>query len=149
MTQMITLTYEENGEHKAYEMSIENCMKSNVMKDIIDCIELDNNEIPLLEQNINTTTLKLLDEYLTYHVQNPKITSKPHKPLIGTTLSENGICEFDITFTDKLDQATLYSMVMIANYLYIPELIDLMCAIIAFKLKNAKNEEEIKKLLEV
>lgn len=147
MTALISLTYQENDEEKAYKMSMQNCMKSDILKTIVEDINDDTSEIPLMEKYFTTNSLTLLDEYLTYHVQNPTITSKPKKPLNNDTLSENGVCDFDVQFISKLSMDEIHNLVLIGNFLDIPELLDLMCAVIAFKAKHTKNVDEMIQLL--
>ena len=54
------------------------------------------------------------------------------------------VSEFDAEFVAKLDQATLFELILAANYMDIKSLLDLTCAKVASMIKN-KSPEEIRK----
>jgi len=80
-------------------------------------------------------------EYCKYHVDNQK--AGDDKP----ATSEDEIKAWDLDFV-KVDQATLFDLILAANYLNIKNLLDLTCQTVADMIKG-KTPEEIRKTFNI
>jgi S-phase kinase-associated protein 1 len=85
-------------------------------------------KIPLKE--VTGKILSKIVEYLQYHYQNGENSGKD---IIG----------WDLNFF-KMDDETLFSIILAANYLDYPELLDACCKVVANEIKG-KTPEEIRK----
>jgi S-phase kinase-associated protein 1 len=93
---------------------------------------------PIPLPNVSSKILAKVIEYCKYHVDNQKSTDdKPATP-------EDEIKAWDQDFV-KVDQATLFDLILAANYLNIKSLLDLTCQTVADMIKG-KTPEEIRKL---
>lgn len=92
--------------------------------------------IPL--PNINGKALAKVVEYCTYHVHNP--AAEIEKPLKSKVMTEI-VGQWDAKFIDDVDQEMLFSIILAANYLDIPCLLDLACAKVASMIKGCSAEE--------
>jgi S-phase kinase-associated protein 1 len=92
--------------------------------------------IPL--HNVTSKVLTKVVEYCTYHVENP-VKSDDKKDDKNTA----DILPWDQKFCE-VDQATLFELILAANYLDIKPLLDLTCKTVANMIKG-KTPEEIRK----
>jgi len=94
--------------------------------------------IPL--PNISNKILSKVIEYWKYHVE-------AHKPADEkSAISEDKIKTWDQEFV-KVDQATLFDLILAANYLNIKNILDLTCQTMADMIKG-RNPDEIWKTLQ-
>ncbi len=108
--------------------------QSLLIKDMLE-ERNEGGEIPL--QNVDAVTLKKVIEYMEYyHDKTPQPIPKPL-----TTFKEN-VSSWDYKYTD-LDTNLLINIIMAANYLNIPSLLELIAAKIASYIKG-KSPEEIR-----
>eukprot|EP00253_Pinus_taeda_P009151 PITA_09151 len=112
--------------------------ESQTIKYIIEDIGTAN-AIPL--PNVSSEILSKVIEYCKYHVdaQNPA-----HEK---SAISEDKIKTWDEEFI-KVDQATLFDLMLAANYLNIKNLLDLTCQTVAEMIKG-KTPEEIRKTFNI
>jgi len=94
--------------------------------------------IPL--QNVKSTILRKVIEYMTFHNGNPP--KDIEKPLKSANMREV-VSDWDATFVE-VDQETLFELILSANYMDIKSLLDLTCAKLASMLKG-KTPEEIRR----
>ena len=140
---MYKLQYVEGGVEKIFEMCEENLKKSEVFNSMLENMN-DDSPIPLMENYIDEKLLTYLNDYLTYHVKNPKSVSNISQPLKHeSSLKMNGVCEFDENFVRNMEKPYIFKLTQLSNYLDIPELLELMCCTIAFHLKNCSSIEEM------
>ncbi|KAL2636363.1 hypothetical protein R1flu_007842 [Riccia fluitans] len=97
------------------------------------------NPIPL--PNVSSKILSKVIEYCKYHVENSK--NRDDKP----ATPEDEIKLWDADFV-KVDQATLFDLILAANYLNIKNLLDLTCQTVADMIKG-KTPEEIRKTFNI
>ena len=90
--------------------------------------------------SVRGSIMKKILQYLSYHENNP--AKEIAKPLISANMREV-VSEWDANFME-VDQETLFEIIMGANYLDIPPLVDLACAKVASMIKG-KTPEEIRK----
>ena len=95
-------------------------------------------EIPL--PNVQKEILEKVIEFCTHHVNDPM--QDIEKPLKSQNMFEV-VSEWDANYIE-VDQATLFAIILAANYLDIPSLLDLSCAKVASMIKG-KTPEEIRK----
>ncbi|CAK9274047.1 unnamed protein product [Sphagnum jensenii] len=112
--------------------------ESQAVKNMIEDTGMDH-PIPL--PNVSSKILAKVIEYCKYHVDNQKSTDdKPATP-------EDEIKAWDQDFV-KVDQATLFDLILAANYLNIKSLLDLTCQTVADMIKG-KTPEEIRKTFNI
>jgi S-phase kinase-associated protein 1 len=95
-------------------------------------------EIPL--PNVTGKILAKVIEYCKKHVQGA--SSEEGKPL-----NEDDLKAWDLDFV-KVDQDTLFKLILAANYLNIKSLLDLTCQSTADMIKD-KTPEEVRKLFNI
>lgn len=113
--------------------------ESQTVKDMIEDTGT-NSPIPLL--NVSSKILAKVIEYCHYHVVEAR-KSGDDKP----GLPEDEVKVWDSEFV-KVDQATLFDLILAANYLNIKSLLDLTCQSVADMIKG-KTPEEIRKTFNI
>lgn len=93
--------------------------------------------IPL--NNVTSKVLTKVIEYCKHHVENPT--------KLDTDKSKEDISPWDKQFAG-VDQATLFELILAANYLDIKPLLDLTCKTVANMIKG-KTPEEIRKTFNI
>ena len=131
-SQMITLI---SSDGERFEVTHEAAALSQTIHHMIedDCVE---NGVPL--PNVNSGILSKVIEYCNRHVASSDDTA---------TASQQDLKSFDESFI-KVDQATLYDIILAANYLDIKGLLDLSCQTVADMIKG-KSPEEIRKTFNI
>ncbi|KAL5557399.1 hypothetical protein UlMin_039635 [Ulmus minor] len=100
-----------------------------------DCAD---NGIPL--PNVTSKILSKVIEYYKKHVETPKLDEH------ATTVDDE-LKAWDADFV-KVNQATLFDLILDANYLNIKSLLDLTCQTVAYTIKG-KTPEEIRKTFNI
>ncbi|KAM1056487.1 hypothetical protein ACFX13_030633 [Malus domestica] len=110
-------------------------MESQTIKHMVEdgCAD---NTIPL--PNVTSAILAKVIEYCTKHREEDRAIA---------TDNENNFKEWDAEFI-KINQNTLYDLIMAANYLNIKGLLDLTCQIVVDIIKG-KAPEEIRKMFNI
>jgi S-phase kinase-associated protein 1 len=131
-----------SSDNEVFEVPLEVANQSDMIKNMLS--ELDesssNDNIPL--PNVSGKILAKVIEYCKYHVEaGPQEGSeKPGK-------SEEEVKTWDNEFV-KVDQGTLFELILAANYLNIKSLLDLTCLTVANMIKG-KTPEEIRKTFNI
>ncbi|XP_066320954.1 SKP1-like protein 1 [Miscanthus floridulus] len=138
---MITLRSSDNEEFEVEEAV---AMESQTIRHMIedDCAD---NGIPL--PNVNSKILSKVIEYCNKHVH---AAAKPADAADANTAAAGGgedLKNWDAEFV-KVDQATLFDLILAANYLNIKGLLDLTCQTVADMIKG-KTPEEIRKTFNI
>ncbi|GMI91346.1 ARABIDOPSIS SKP1 HOMOLOGUE 1, UFO INTERACTING PROTEIN 1, S phase kinase-associated protein 1 [Hibiscus trionum] len=117
-----------DGENFEVEEAV--ALESQTIKHMIedDCVD---NGIPL--PNVTSKILSKVIEYCKKHVDAPN--------------SDDELKSWDADFV-KVDQATLFDLILAANYLNIKSLLDLTCQTVADMIKG-KTPEEIRKTFNI
>ncbi len=112
--------------------------KMIVVKNIISSESFNPEDvIPL--PNVVDRHFKLALEYLVYHNENPIyiIEARPE------SYRTDNIIDWDLQFTEKMDQPLLFQMIETANYLDIKTLLDLLLKTVA-KMMKGKTPQQIR-----
>jgi hypothetical protein len=131
------------GKEKIEVTRKEACM-SELMKSMLADDDDPNEvpEIPLLE--VSYETLTKVVEFLRKHASDPM--KEIPRPIPTNNLTEM-VGEWDANFV-KLEQEPLFKLILAANYLDIPSLLDLGICQIACMVKG-KEPEEVKKMFNI
>lgn len=86
---------------------------------------------------------QIIVEYCKYHQEHPTVVAEEKKDEKRT----DDISEWDLKFC-QVDQATLFELILAANYLDIKPLLDLTCKTVANMIKG-KTPEEIRRTFNI
>ncbi|KAF8012687.1 hypothetical protein BT93_I0753 [Corymbia citriodora subsp. variegata] len=122
-----------DGESFEVEQSV--AVESQTIKHMIedDCAD---NAIPL--PNVTSKILAKVIEYCKKHVESAKAEDR---------VNDDDLKAWDTEFV-KIDQATMFDLILAANYLNIKSLLDLTCQTVADMIKG-KTPEEIRKIFNI
>ncbi|NP_001352203.1 SKP1-like protein 1A [Cicer arietinum] len=125
----------KSSDGEAFEVDEAVAVESQTIKHMIedDCA---GNGIPL--PNVTSKILAKVIEYCKKHVEAATSDDKP---------TEDDLKAWDSDFV-KVDQATLFELILAANYLNIKNLLDLTCMTVADMIKG-KTPEEIRKTFNI
>ncbi|XP_072967792.1 SKP1-like protein 1B [Typha angustifolia] len=139
MAKKITL---KSSDGEVFEVEELVAMESQTIKHMIedDCVE---NSIPL--PNVTSKILSKVIEYCKKHV-DAAAASKASADESSKAADEE-LKQWDSEFV-KVDQATLFDLILAANYLNIKGLLDLTCQTVADMIKG-KTPEEIRKTFNI
>ncbi|ERN09550.1 SKP1-like protein 1A [Amborella trichopoda] len=126
----------KSSDGEVFEVEESVAVESQTIKHMIedDCA---GNGIPL--PNVSSKILAKVIEYCKYHVDAQKVTEDKTQ--------EEEIKSWDAEFV-RVDQATLFDLILAANYLNIKNLLDLTCQTVADMIKG-KTPEEIRKTFNI
>ncbi|KAI8049780.1 putative negative regulator sulfur controller-3 [Syncephalis plumigaleata] len=145
---MVRLHSSEGSEFEVDRSVIE---KSLLIKNMLEDVGETDAVIPL--PNVSGPILAKVIEYCEHHRNDPDVdaqsTSKNGGNGVNGTnyTSSDDIDEWDMEFC-RVDQGTLYEMILAANYLDIRSMLDLTCKTVANMIKN-KSPEEIRKTFNI
>ncbi|KAG5245505.1 hypothetical protein OIU79_017959 [Salix purpurea] len=127
-----------SSDGESFEVDEAVALESQTIKHMIedDCAD---NGIPL--PNVTSKILAKVIEYCKKHVETPKLEDR------GTNSGDDELKNWDAEFV-KVDQATLFDLILAANYLNIKGLLDLTCQTVADMIKG-KTPEEIRKTFNI
>jgi S-phase kinase-associated protein 1 len=128
----------KSSDDELFEVDEAVAFESQTVKNMIEDTGTEN-AIPL--PNVSSKILAKVIEYCKYHVESQK--SSDEKPAVP----EDEIKQWDAEFV-KVDQATLFDLILAANYLNIKNLLDLTCQTVADMIKG-KTPEEIRKTFNI
>ena len=120
------------GDEQLFEVPRDIAMQSEMIKALLS--DIPNVDKPIPIKNVQGKIFSLVINYCTQRVAQPP-------------LSEAELKERDEEFV-KVDQATLFELILAANYLNIKELLDLLCLTVANMIKG-KTPVEIRKTFNI
>ncbi|XP_059630351.1 SKP1-like protein 1A [Cornus florida] len=125
----------KSSDGETFEVEEVVALESQTIKHMIedDCASTI---IPL--PNVTSKILSMIIEYCKKHVKTTKSEEKTCEDIFKT---------FDANFV-KVDQATLFDLILAANYLDIKSLLDLTCQTVADIIKDM-TPEEIRKIFNI
>jgi S-phase kinase-associated protein 1 len=134
-TQTIKLVSSDSIEHK---ISLKAAKLSHTLQNLInDLGDDDSKDIPL--PNVHSKILEKVIQYMEHYADNiPEEVKDPANYTVN---------QWDADFI-KVDQATLFEIILAANYLDIRSLLDLSCKTVADMIKG-RTPEEIRKTFNI
>ncbi|KAK4744383.1 hypothetical protein SAY87_010695 [Trapa incisa] len=132
-----------SSDGETFEVDEAVALESQTIRHMIedDCAD---NGIPL--PNVNGKILAKVIEYCKKHVDASAGSKSEDRPSPATTVDDD-LKAWDAEFV-KVDQATLFDLILAANYLNIKGLLDLTCQTVADMIKG-KTPEEIRKTFNI
>merc|ERR1712072_657325 len=128
----------KSSDDETFEVDQEVANMSETIKNMIEDTGADV-AIPL--PNVSGKDLAKVIEYCTFKVNSKK------KNADGNVMSEEDVKNWENEFV-KVDQGTLFQLILAANYLNIKELLDLTCFTVASMIRG-KSPEEIRKAFNI
>uniref|UniRef100_A0A5B6YQS3 SKP1-like protein n=1 Tax=Davidia involucrata TaxID=16924 RepID=A0A5B6YQS3_DAVIN len=125
----------KSSDGESFEVDEAVALESQTIKHMVedDCVD---SVIPL--PNVTSKILAKVIEYCKKHVDTPKADDRS---------AEEDLKTWDADFV-KVDQPTLFDLILAANYLNIESLLDLTCQTVADMIKG-KTPEEIRKTFNI
>mmetsp|Transcript_10212 Transcript_10212/g.41292 ORF Transcript_10212/g.41292 Transcript_10212/m.41292 type:complete len:151 (+) Transcript_10212:102-554(+) len=120
-----------SSEAEKFEVAQDVAFKSETIKNMIEDTGL---EAPIPLPNVSSKILQKVIDYCKHHSEKKEGETEEDK-------------NFDAEFV-KVDQATLFELILAANYLNIKSLLDLTCMTVANMIKG-KTPEEIRKTFNI
>eukprot|EP00244_Chara_vulgaris_P010505 TRINITY_DN483_c0_g1_i10.p1 TRINITY_DN483_c0_g1~~TRINITY_DN483_c0_g1_i10.p1 ORF type:complete len:158 (+),score=35.64 TRINITY_DN483_c0_g1_i10:371-844(+) len=127
----------KSSDDEMFEVDEEVAYESQTVKNMIEDTGTDS-AIPL--PNVSSKILAKVIEYCKYHVEAAKNIEEKQ-------ITEDEIKAWDAEFV-KVEQSTLFDLILAANYLNIKNLLDLTCHTVADMIKG-KTPEEIRKTFNI
>lgn len=124
----------QSQDGQTFKIEVKVAKMSETVKNLIEDAGTDS-IVPL--PNVSGKILSKVLEYCKYHVENPVAVSENKEEK-----RTDDIIGWDMVFV-KVDQATLFELILAANYLDISGLLDLCCKSVAIMIKG-KTPEEIR-----
>jgi S-phase kinase-associated protein 1 len=129
----------KSSDNETFEVEQAIAMQSQTIKHMIEDNCADETGIPVL--NVTGKIMAMVIEYCKKHVDDAGTGS-----FDGNNASDE-LKKFDTEFV-KVDQGTLFDLILAANYLDIKSLFDLTCMTVADMIKG-KSAEEIRKTFNI
>ena len=132
----------QSSDGDIFPVDVEIAKQFITIKTMLNHFEVDKEEEKLVPlPNINMAILKKVIQWATYHNDNPPEEDKNKEK------STDEISSWDADFL-KVDQGTLFKLILAANYLDIKGLLDVTCKTVANMIKE-KTPEEIRKTFNI
>ncbi|KAF3944380.1 hypothetical protein CMV_029151 [Castanea mollissima] len=139
-TKKVTL---KSSDGESFEVDESVAMVAQTIKHMIED-ECANNEIPL--PNVTSGILSRVIEYCKKHKEAAG-ESEPYVTSYTSNSTTDPLAEWDTEFV-KVDQNTLFDLILAANYLNIKGLLDLTCKTVADMMKG-KTPQEIRETFHI
>ncbi|RWS07785.1 S-phase kinase-associated protein 1-like protein [Dinothrombium tinctorium] len=134
----------KSSDNEIFEVDVEIAKASVTIKTMLEDLGMDEDDdeaVPL--PNVNSTILKKVIQWATYHKDDPP----PPEDDENKEKRADDISSWDADFL-KVDQGTLFELILAANYLDIKGLLDVTCKTVANMVKG-KTPEEIRKTFNI
>lgn len=133
----VTLLVPGNGFHKACKIQVERSILMKMSKMLQSLIEDVGTEIDVIPvPNVSYDDLQQVLSYCRYQCQNPK------------PLKDQKTC-WEKQFVQNLGSAKIFDVMLAANYLDIPPLLNLLCAHVAKEIRNCSTTTEIRQKFQI
>ncbi|KAK9888079.1 hypothetical protein WA026_000354 [Henosepilachna vigintioctopunctata] len=130
----------QSSDGVTFEVDVEIAQCSVIIKSMLEDLGMEE-VIPL--PNVNSAILEKVIEWATYHKDDPPPTEDDEYK----ERRSDDICEWDVDFL-KVDQGTLFEIMLAANYLDVKGLLDTTCKTVANMIKG-KSADEIRKTFNI
>ena len=135
----------QSSDGETFPVDVEIARLSVTIKTMLEDLGLEDQDedevVPL--PNVNAAILKKVIQWSTQHKDDPPITEEDE----NKEKRSDDIPSWDIEFL-KVDQGTLFEIILAANYLDIKGLLDVSCKTVANMIKG-KTPEEIRKTFNI
>ncbi|VVC45585.1 S-phase kinase-associated protein 1,SKP1 component, dimerisation,SKP1/BTB/POZ domain,S-phase kinase- [Cinara cedri] len=134
----------QSSDGEVFQIDFDIAKASVTIKTMVEDLGLkeDDEEIVPLP-NVNARILNKVIQWATYHKDDPQ----PAEDVEGREKRTDDISSWDADFL-KLDQGTLFELILAANYLDIKGLLDVTCKTVANMIKG-RTPEEIRKTFNI
>ena len=129
----------QSSDGQEFELEVKTAKMSETIKHLIEDAGVED-KIPL--PNVDGKILKKVVEYMKYHIENPLPEGDE-----SAEKRTDDIIPWDKDFMN-VDQATMFELILAANYLDVKDLLDLTCKTVANMIKG-KTPEEIRKTFNI
>eukprot|EP01118_Nematostelium_gracile_P015340 TRINITY_DN612_c0_g1_i1.p1 TRINITY_DN612_c0_g1~~TRINITY_DN612_c0_g1_i1.p1 ORF type:complete len:162 (+),score=41.45 TRINITY_DN612_c0_g1_i1:63-548(+) len=133
----------QSSDDQEFEVDRNQAEMSVTIKNMLEDMEGVGSENAIPLPNVTGKILQKVIEYCKYHIEHPTPATEEKKDEKRT----DDIIPWDQEFC-KVDQATLFELILAANYLDIKPLLDLTCKTVANMIKG-KTPEEIRKTFNI
>ena len=133
----------QSQDGQTFTVSVTVAKMSETVKNLIDDIGVTDVAIPL--PNVTSKILEKVLVYCNYHIEHPTPVAEGDDKT--DEKRTDNILPWDKEFCE-VDQATLFELILAANYLDIKDLLDLTCKTVANMIKG-KTPEEIRKTFNI
>lgn len=130
----------QSSDEQEFRVERDIAEKSMLLKNILEDVGESDMAIPV--PNVTGPILQKVIEWCTHHRKDPPVTEDDTKER-----RTDDIGDWDLEFC-KVDQGTLFELILAANYLDIKPLLDLTCKTVANMIKG-KSPEEIRKTFNI
>lgn len=134
----------QSSDGEIFTVDFDVIKQSTTIKTMVDDLSIDDIEdevVPL--PNVTAGILKKVLQWATYHKDDPPLPEEDENKEKKT----DDITSWDADFL-KVDQGTLFELILAANYLDIKGLLDVTCKTIANMIKG-KTPEDIRKTFNI
>jgi len=136
----------QSSDGEVFEVETDIIKLSNTIKTMLEDLGVEDEEsetemIPL--PNVNAAILKKVIQWCTYHKEDPPLLEEDDNKEKRT----DDIGSWDSDFL-KVDQGTLFELILAANYMDIKGLLDVTCKTVANMIKG-KTPEEIRRTFNI
>ncbi|CAO1336681.1 unnamed protein product [Diamesa hyperborea] len=134
----------QSSDTETFDVDISVAKCSGTIKTMLEDLGLEDGEeeiVPL--PNVNSAILRKVIQWATYHKDDPQAAEDDENKEKRT----DDITSWDADFL-KVDQGTLFELILAANYLDIRGLLDVTCKTVANMIKG-KTPDEIRKTFNI
>uniref|UniRef100_F1KST5 Skp1-related protein n=1 Tax=Ascaris suum TaxID=6253 RepID=F1KST5_ASCSU len=139
-----------SSDNEAFEVERDVIKLSTTINTMLQDLGMDSNESgdaemgdPIPLQNVNAAILRKVIQWCQYHKDDPP----PPEDSDNKEKRTDDIPSWDVEFL-KVDQGTLFELILAANYLDIKGLLDVTCKTVANMIKG-KSPEEIRRTFNI
>uniref|UniRef100_A0A915ARV4 Skp1-related protein n=1 Tax=Parascaris univalens TaxID=6257 RepID=A0A915ARV4_PARUN len=140
----------QSSDNEVFEVERGVIKLSTTINTMLQDLGMDNNDSgdaemndPIPLQNVNAAILKKVIQWCQYHKDDPT----PPEDSDNKEKRTDDIPSWDVEFL-KVDQGTLFELILAANYLDIKGLLDVTCKTVANMIKG-KSPEEIRRTFNI
>ena len=134
----------QSSDGETFPVDVDIAKKSVTIRTMLEDLGMDEEDdeiVPL--PNVNASILKKVIAWATYHKDDPPVPEDDENKEKRT--DDNSTWDTDFL---KVDQGTLFELILAANYLDIKGLLDVTCKTVANMIKG-KTPEEIRKTFNI
>ncbi len=127
-----------------FKVEVKVAKMNETIKNLIEDAGVD---APIPLPNVSGKTLAKVIEFCKYHIEHPTVSAAPAAGEDKKEKRSDDLVGWDVDFC-KVDQATLFELILGANYLDNKALLDVTCKTVANMIKG-KTPEEIRKTFNI